>query len=326
MSQLISRRSAALGFAAAALLPRAAFAQTKYPDRPVRVIVPFGAGGLADATIRIVADRMSVILGQQVVVVNQPGAGGVTAARAVLSAPADGYTLAMFTNGTAISAGLMRALPFDPIREFVPISSLGFFDFVLVTGAQSPFRTLGDFLTEAKARPGALNVGTINVGSSQNLSAALLKAEAGIDFAIVPFRTTPEVMTATLRQDVHLAIDGYAATKSLIADGQLRALATTGPVRSPSSPDIPTVRESGVPGFEVASWNAIFALAGTPPDIIALLNAKVGEALADATVKQKLLDLGIEAKGGKPDEIGARLAADIAKWTAVIDRAGIARQ
>lgn len=322
----ITRRGLALGLGAAGLLPRAALAQARYPERPIRVIVPFGPGGLADVTMRVVGEKLTALLGQQVVVVNQPGAGGVTAAKSVLSSPADGYTLALLTNGTAISVALMKSLPFDPVADFVPVSSLGFFDFVLVTSAQSSFRTLGDFLREAKAKPGALNVGTIAVGSSQNLSATLLKAEAGIDFAVVAFRTTPDVLTATLRQDVHLAIDAYSATRSLIADGQLRALAITGPVRSPSSPGIPTVKESGVAAFEVTSWNALFAPAGTPPDIVAFLNAKVGEALADAQVKAKLLELGIEARGGRPDAIAARLEADIAKWAAVIERAGIARQ
>ncbi len=303
-----------------------ASAQTKYPDRPIRIIVPFGPGGLADVTARVVGEKMSSLLGQQVVIVNQPGAGGVAAARAALSSPADGYTLALFTNGTAISVPLVKELGYDPLTQFVPVSSLGFFDFLMLTSAEHPYRSLGDLLTAAKARPGALNIGTINVGSSQNLSATLFRNMAGIDLAIVPFRTTPDAMTALLRKDVDLVIDGYVAAKSLLLDGKLRALATSGPVRFTGLKDVPTVAESGVAGFDVTSWNAVFAPVGTPPDVVRTLNDAILSALSDPGVRQRLLDLGIEPKGGAPEAIGQRLQQDIARWGEVIRRAGIPRQ
>jgi tripartite-type tricarboxylate transporter receptor subunit TctC len=311
---------------AAAFAATPAFAQAKYPDKPIRLIVPFGPGGLADVTARVVGERMGQALGQQVVIVNQPGAGGVAAARAAMSGAADGYTLVLFTNGTAISVPLVKELGYDPLTQFVPVSSLGFFDFLLLASADGPHRTLADLLAAAKARPGALNIGTINVGSSQNLSANLFRSMAGIDMAIVPFRTTPDAITALLRKDVDLVIDGYVAAKSLMAEGKLKALATSGPQRFPGLPDIPTVAESGVPGFDVTSWNAIFAPAGTPQTIIEALNAAAQTALADPVVRQRLLDLGIVSRGGPPAAIADRLRTDIARWGEVIRRAGIQQQ
>jgi tripartite-type tricarboxylate transporter receptor subunit TctC len=301
-------------------------AQSRYPDKPIRLIVPFGPGGLADVTARIVGERVGALLGQQVVIVNQPGAGGVAAARAALGSPADGYTLVLFTNGTAISVPLIKDLGYDPIAQFVPVTSLGFFDFLLLTSADHPYRTLADFLAAAGARPGALNIATINVGSTQNLTANLFKSQARADAAIVPFRTTPDAITALLRRDVDLVIDGYVAAKSLMQEGKLRALATTGAKRFAGLPDIATVAESGVPGFDVTSWNAVFAPAATPGPVVGQLNVAINEALKDAGVRQRLLDLGIEPKGGMPSEIGLRLQADIARWSDVIRAAGIQQQ
>jgi tripartite-type tricarboxylate transporter receptor subunit TctC len=321
----MTRRAAALGGLAAAAMPSGARAQA-YPDKPIKVIVPFGPGGLADVTIRVVGEKLGGLLGQQIVVVNQPGAGGVTAAKAVLSAPADGYTLALFTNGTAVSAALVKALSFDPVKEFEPVSSLGYFDFLFLAAGNGPFKTLQDFVDAAKAKPGTLNIGTINVGSTQNLTAALLKTLTGIDVAVVPFRTTPDVMTAVLRGDVQVAVEGFASAKGMLADGQLHALASSAAKRGKSTPSIPTLQEAGVRDFDVDSWNAVFAPAGTPKPVVDLLSAKLGEALADPAVAAKLLELGIEARASRSDEIGARLKADIAKWGAVIDRAGIPRQ
>jgi tripartite-type tricarboxylate transporter receptor subunit TctC len=303
-----------------------ALAQSKYPERPVRIVVPFGAGGVADITVRVVAEKLGEKLGQRFVIENTPGAGGISAARSVLSAPADGYTLAMLTNGTAISVPLFKSLPFDPLKDFVPISSLGFFDFVFATNTLVPFDTITGFMRIAVERPGLLNVGTINVGSSQNLSAELFKATTGMDFAIIPYRTTPELLIGLLRNDVQMVIDTLAAVKPNLSDGKLRVLASSGPVRAESTPDLQTAQEAGVRGFDVTSWNALFAPAGTPAEIVEVLNAALRETLDRSDVKQRLLELGIQAKATAPDELRERLRADIAKWTAVIERAGIQRQ
>jgi tripartite-type tricarboxylate transporter receptor subunit TctC len=323
MRMLDRRQFAALG---AALLATPAVGQSRYPDKPIRLIVPFGPGGLADVTARVVGERAGAILGQQVVIVNQPGAGGVAAARAALGSPADGYTLVLFTNGTAISVPLVKDLGYDPITQFVPVTSLGFFDFLLLTSAEHPYRTLADLLAAARARPGALNIGTINVGSTQNLTANLFKSQAKVEATIVPFRTTPDAITALLRKDVDLVIDGYVAAKTLMQEGKLQALATTGAQRFAGLPDVATVAEGGVAGFDVTSWNAVFALAATPGPVVGQLNVAINEALRDAGVRQRLMDLGIEPKGGMPSEIGLRLQADIARWGEVIRAAGIQQQ
>jgi tripartite-type tricarboxylate transporter receptor subunit TctC len=297
-----------------------------YPDRSVRIVVPFGPGGIADTTARIVAEKLGDRLGQRFYVENQPGAGGIAAARTVISSSPDGYTLALLSNGTAISVSLFRKLPFDPLKDFAPVSSLGYFDFIFATGSGSEFKTLGDFIAAAKAKPGALNVGTINIGSTQNLSAELFKTLAGIDFTIIPFRGTPEVMVSQLQGDIAVMIDGYSSMKGNLADGKLRALASSGPVRSESTPELATVRESGVAGYDVISWNALFAPAGTPPEIVNALNAALRDILADAEVKKRLLELGIEAKASTPQEISDRLQSDIDKWQKVIEKAGIQKQ
>ncbi|WP_295845991.1 tripartite tricarboxylate transporter substrate binding protein [Tardiphaga sp.] len=301
-------------------------AQLNYPARPIRVVVPFAAGGVADITIRIVTESLGEKMGQRFIVENSPGAAGVIAARAVLSSPADGYTLALLSNGTAVSVPLFKSLPFDPVKDFAPISSIGFFDFVVGTNSDSPYKTLPDLLKFARDNPGKLNVGTINVGSTQNLSAALLKSIAGVDFQIVPYRATPEVIVGLLRKDIDVMIDNYVGMKSSLLDQKITAVATTGEGRSVILKEVATVAESGVKGYDVVSWNALFAPTGTPPEVIAKLNSGLRDVLAMPDVKQKLLDLGIEARAGSPEDLKARLVDDIAKWTKVIEQAGIPKQ
>jgi tripartite-type tricarboxylate transporter receptor subunit TctC len=322
------RPLSSLVFALCALLgaQHPARAQAKYPERSVRIVLPFAAGGVADITARIVAEKLSEKLGQRFYVENQAGAGGIVAARTVTSSPPDGYTLALLSNGTAVSVSLFRKLPFDPLKDFAPISSLGFFDFIFATGANSPFKSLADVIAAAKAKPGTLNVGTINVGSTQNLSAELFKTAAGIDFAIIPYRGTPEIQVALLQGDVALTIDSYSAMKGNLADGKLRALASSGAQRSEATPELASVGESGVADYDVVSWNALFAPAGTPPEIVGTLNAALREILADPDVEKRLLELGIEARASTPQEIYDRLKSDIDKWRAVIEKAGIEKQ
>src|SRR5581483_1819727 len=280
-----------------------AWAQAAYPSRPVRIVVPFAAGGVADTTARIVADKLYDKLGQRFYVENKPGAGGITAARTVMASAPDGHTLVMLTNGTAVSVSLFEKLPFDPLKDFAPVSSLGFFDFILCTSASSGFKTISEFIAAAKAKPGALNVGTINVGSTQNLSAELFRTAAGIDFTIVPFRGTPEVEVALLQGNITLLIDSYAALKGNIAAGKFRALASSGAERSETMPELATVQDSGVVGYDVVSWNALFAPARTPGEIIKTLNSALRDILGDAGTRARLLALGIEARASTPEEI-----------------------
>jgi tripartite-type tricarboxylate transporter receptor subunit TctC len=301
-------------------------AETGYPSKSVRIVLPFAAGGVADTTARIIAEKLGDKLGQRFYVENQAGAGGIAAARTVISSLPDGHTLALLSNGTAVSVSLFRQLPFDPLKDFEPISSLGFFDFMFATNANSEFKTLADFIAAAKARPGALNVGTINIGSTQNLSAELFKTAAGIDFTIIPYRATPEIQVSLLQGDIALMIDSYSSMKGNLADNKFRALASSGPARSESTPDVATVRESGVADYDVVSWNALFAPAGTPADIVNKLNGALRDILADAEVKKRLIELGIEARASTPQEISARLKSDIDKWQKVIEKAGIQKQ
>jgi tripartite-type tricarboxylate transporter receptor subunit TctC len=324
----MTRRFAMLACTLVALscIAGGARAQANYPDKPVRVILPFGPGGIADITARLIAQKLSEKLGQNFVIENMPGAGGIAAARAVLQAPTDGYTLAFFTNGTAISVAIFNDLPFDPLKQFVPVSALGYFDVVFAVPANSDFHTLGDFLTAARAKPGTLNLGSITVGSTQNLTAQLFRSMSGTDTVIVPFRTSPDELVALLRGDIQIEVEFYAALKPALQSGQIRALATSGPQRSPELPNIPTAAESGVPNFDVTSWNALYAPAGTPQPIIDKLNAALHDVLAEPDLKKSALDLGIDAKASTPAEIDARMRADIAKWAKVIEAAHIPKQ
>ena len=314
-----------VALAAALLMPQFVHAQN-YPTRPVRLILPFGPGGVADVTARIVTEKLGEKLGQRFIIENMPGAGGINAARAVLSSPADGYTLALFSNGTAISVSLFRDLKFNPVTDFAPVSSMGTFDFIFVTKSGAPFGTLADVIKTAKAKPGEFNVGTINVGSTQNLAAQLFKSTAGVDVTIVPFRSSPDVLIALLRGDIQMAIENYTAVQSHIADRAVTAVASSGMVRTTFLSDVPTVKEAGGGDFEARSWNAIFATKGTPPEVIKTLNAALREVLEMPDLKKRALELGIEAKASSPEEILARLNDDIGKWAKVIERAGIVKQ
>ena len=329
----ISRRSfskAALAAASAAaftpLKSRRSFAQQAYPTRPVRVIVPFAAGGVADITSRLTADRLSDKLGQRFVIENQPGPGGIGAARSVLSAPADGYTLGLVTNGTSISVAIYNSLPFDPVKDFVTISSMGYFDLVFATNSESQFHTLPDFIAAVRAQPGKLNIGTINVGSTQQLGAELFKASASLNVQIVPYRSTPDVIIGLIRNDVQLMVDFYAAMESALQQNRVHAVATSGLVRTDYLAAVPLVRESGVPGYDVTAWNGLFAPKGTPDAVIKVANKAVREILAEPEIKERFSSLGIEAKSSTPEELKSRLESDIGKWVAVIERAGIPKQ
>jgi tripartite-type tricarboxylate transporter receptor subunit TctC len=317
-------RSAAV--AAALALPMlvaaagSVWAQQAFPSQPIRFVVAFGPGGVGDTTARLVAERLGEKLGQRVVVENTPGGGGIAAARAVLSSPAEGHTLALLTNGTSISVSLFRNLTFDPLTEFGPVSKLGRFEFFVGVKSDSPYRSLSDFIKRARDNPGKLNVGTVNPGSTQHLSAMMLKSTAGIDFQWVPFRNSGDLIIALLRGDVDAGIDAYAAFRGNVDDGKLRLLASTGSKRFPLLPDVPPAREAGAGDFEATAWNGLFVKAGTPPGIVAQLNKAVGEVLADPNLRKRLLDMGIAADPSTPEALAAFFKADIAKWAAVIEK------
>lgn len=307
---------------ASAFATTGAMAQT-FPAKPIRIVVPFGAGGVADLTARTVAQKMSESLGQSVIIDNKPGAGGVVAGEAVAKADPDGHTLLLMSNGTAVSAGLFKSLPFDAVRDFAPISTMGYFDIAILTAADAPYKTMAELLAYAKANPGKLNVGTINVGSTQNLAAELFKTRTGLDFLVVPFNGTPAVTTALRGQQVDVAIEILGPMMGQVQSKALRVLAVMGDTRASQLPDVPTLMQSGVAGFDVSSWNALAAPAKTPKDVISRLNREMVAALNSPDVKKKLYDLNVEARSSTPEQLGALLQSDIKRWTEVINRAGV---
>lgn len=302
-----------------------ASAQT-FPSKPVRIIVPFGAGGVADLTARTVGQKLSESLGQPVVIENKPGAGGIVAGEAVAKADPDGHTLLLMSNGTAVSAGMFKSLPFDTVKDFTPISTLGFFDIAIVTPAESKFKTLGELLAFAKANPGKLNLGTINIGSTQNLAAELFKTSSGADVQIVPFNGTPAVVTALRGGQIDAAVEILGPILPQINAKALRALAVTGDKRAAVLPDVPTAKESGLPAFVASSWNALAAPAKTPKDVVARLNKEIAAALNAPDVKKKLADLNVDAYSSTPEQASELLSSEIKRWGGVIVRAKIPQQ
>ena len=305
-----------------ALAPALAFAQT-YPTKPIRVVVPFGPGGVADITTRTIAPKLGDGLGQPIVVDNMPGAGGIRAAETVAHADPDGHTLLLLTNGNAVSQALFKSLPYDPANDFAMVSTVGYFSMVIVTGAQSQLKTLRDVITTAKASPGKLNVGTITPGGTQHLAGELFLSTAGIQALVVPHKTTGEVVVAARNGNVDIAFDFIAPLISGIRSGQLRALAVTAAKRFPGLPDVPTVSEAGVPGYDVASWNAFAAPAKTPRPIIDRLHDEAAFALTQPSAQAKFAPQGVDPLPLSPKEFDAMIAKEIASNIELAKAAGL---
>jgi tripartite-type tricarboxylate transporter receptor subunit TctC len=326
--QHLSRRTV-LGAALAASMvgmTMPAQAQAAFPSKNVRIVVPFAAGGVGDLTARIVAQKLAELLGQSVVIENRPGAGGVVAADTVARAEPDGHTMFLMSNGTAVTAGLFKSLPFDTVKDFTPVSTLGYFDIAVVVPATSPYKTLGELVNFGKANPGKLNVGSINIGSTQNLAAELFKSTAGIDAQVVPFNGTPALIGAIRGQQVDVAVEILAPMLTQIQGGAVRALAVTGEKRSIVLPDVPTAVEAGVKDFVASSWNALAVPSKTPRPVVDRLQRDIATALADPGVREKLRGLNIDARSSTPEQTAALLASDIRRWSGVIERAGIPKQ
>jgi tripartite-type tricarboxylate transporter receptor subunit TctC len=313
---------------AAAAVPGVATAQTQsdYPNHPVMLLVPYSAGGVADVGMRILGDKLSSQLKQQFVIENRPGAAGIVAAQAGAAAAPDGYTLLMTGNNNAIAAALFNSLPYNILTAFDSVSTAAFFDVLIVTRAGSPLKSVQDIVQAARANPGKLNIGTITVGSTQNLAAELFTSTAGIKAAIVPFRTSPDMAGAVMRGDVDIAFEFYAAISGLLADDKIAALASTGPKRTAYLPNVPTVMEGGLESYDVASWNGLSVPAGTPAPIIATLNRAMKEVIPGPDVQSKSQQMGMEMRASTPEEMTSRMKADIAKWGAVIAQAGIPKR
>jgi len=302
-----------------------AYAQS-YPTKSIRIIVGFAPGGVADVTARIVAQQLSEQLHQTIIIDNRPSAGGIIAADAVAKAEPDGYTLLLMTNGNAVSASLFKKLPYDTVADFAPVSTLGFFDLAVVVNAKSNIGSMKELLAYARANPGKLNIGTINIGSTQHLSAELFKAMAGVDATTVPYKGSPAVVTALRGNDVQVAFDMLAPLMPQVKSGAVKILAITSDQRFAGMPDVPTVAESGVPGYQASSWNAIAAPAKTPRDVIERLSREIGIALASSDVRHRLQALGVTARASTPEEMKKLVDSDIEKWRRVIEQAKIEKQ
>jgi tripartite-type tricarboxylate transporter receptor subunit TctC len=317
--------STLLGFSTSLAFVQNAYAQT-FPSKPLKIIVPFGAGGIADLTARAISQKLSESLGQSVVVENKPGAGGVVAGNTIIGSEPDGYTMLLISNGTAVSSGLFKSLPFDAQKDFAPISTLAFFDMALVTGAQSKFATGQELIAYAKANPGKLNIGSINIGSTQNLAAELFKTTANIDGQVIPYNGTPAVITALRSGDIDVAVEILGPVMGQINSKAVRPLAVLSEKRSASLVDTPTSKEVGINNFYVSSWNGLAVSAKTPKDIVARLNKEIVAALNSPDLKKRLAELNVEARSSTPEQAADLLARETKRWGDVIIKAKIEKQ
>jgi tripartite-type tricarboxylate transporter receptor subunit TctC len=297
-----------------------------FPSKPIKIVVPFGAGGVADLTARIIAQKMSEGLGQPVVVDNRPGAGGVVAADVVAKSEPDGHTLFLISNGTAVSATLMKSLPFDPVNDFVNVGLLATFDIAILSATDSKFNTLSDVIQYSKNKPGALNIGSINIGSTQNLTAELFKSSTSMDAQVVPFNGTPALMTALKGNQVDVAVEILGPVIPQIKAKNFKVLALTGEQRNSSLPEVPTAKELGYKNLIASSWNGLAAPAKTPKSVVERLNKEINAALRDPQTEKKFQELNITPKLSTPAQAQEWYLSEIKIWGKVIEKAAIAKQ
>ncbi|HSD99680.1 MAG TPA: tripartite tricarboxylate transporter substrate binding protein [Burkholderiales bacterium] len=314
---------AALAVVAAMAAPASA---QNYPVRPIRLLVPFGPGGVGDITARVVAQKIGASLGQQIVVDNRPGAGGIVASELVAKAAPDGYTLLLLNNAHAVSMSLFKSLPYNTLRDFAPISSIATFSIVLLVNPDSPVKSVRDLIATAKANPGKLNVGTIQIGATQHLSSELFKSMSGVDWVHVPYTNTGLLLSGLRGNGVQVAFEFIAPVVGMVKAGQFRALAVSTRTRFSGLPDVPTVHEAGVQGYEVMSWNGLGAPNGTPRAVVDRLNKAIVEALAMPDVKQRFAELAVDTRPDTPEGFRKLVASEIVKWGKVIETARIPKQ
>lgn len=301
-------------------------AQSAFPSKPIKIVVPNAAGGAADLTARAVGQKMAEALGQPVVIDNKPSAGGIVAGETVAKSAPDGHTILLISSGTAVSESLFKTLPFDTVKDFIPVAPLATLDLVIVSAEGGKFKTLADLIAYAKANPGKLNIGTPNIGTTQHLAAELFKSATGLDIQIVPFNGTPPVINALRGGQIDAGLDILGPLLSQIKGNALRPLAVTGAKRSRALPDVPTAKEAGVANYVAASWNGLAVPAGTPKDVVARLNKEINAALNDPAVHKRLVELNLDPQPGTPEQAAALLQSDIKRWGDVITRAKIGKQ
>ncbi len=301
---------------------RVAHGQAAFPSRPVRLVVPFAAGGSTDLVARLVAEGMSAALGQNVVVDNHGGAGGSIGAALVAEAAPDGYTILMGTVAThAINAAVFRNLPYDPVTSFAPISLLALVPNVLVVTPGLPVTSVAELIALLKAEPGVYSYASAGNGTPSHLSAELLKSMAGVDMVHVPYKGAGPALVDVIAGHVPIFFDNLPPSLEQIRAGKVRGLAVTTAERSPAIPELPTVAET-LPGYETYSWNALFGPAGTPPEIVARLNAAAVAALRQPAIRRRLDELSTTPVGSTPEALAAHVATEIVKWAPVVEAAG----
>ena len=315
----------ALTLVLAALGPGPASAQS-YPTKPIRVIVPFAAGGAVDVLARLVSTKMSDSIGQPIIIENRAGAAGNVAADAVAKSPPDGYTILQNTNGQAISPSLYKSLPFDAVKDFTPVTQLVASQLLLVATPSLPAKSVQELIALAKAKPGSLNYGMTGIGNPLHLTVEMFKHAAGIELQAVPYRGDAPLNTALIAGEVHLAVVPFATAKPHVEAGRLRALAIPGARRSPALPQVPTIAESGLPGFESSSWQGWFVPANTPGDIVALIQREAAKALNAPDVRKSLEATANEVVASSPEAFAAVFKNDLAKFGKVVKDAKITLQ
>ena len=295
-----------------------------YPNRPIRIVVPFAAGaGVLDIMARLVGQHLGASLGQQVVIDNRPGAGGIVGAEVVAKAEPDGYTLLMGNTALVVSPYLYSKLPFEPLTDFVPVTLVNSAPLLLVVHPSVPVQSVKELIAYAKARPGQLNYGSGGVGSTPYLATELLKAMAGIDVVHVPYKGGAPALADLVAGQLTFMIENVPGTMPLVKSGKLRALAITSAQRSPLAPDLPTMAEAGVPDYEMVGWNGVFVAKGTPAEIVARLNSDLAKVLRLPDVKEQMATLGAEPGGDSTAAFGAFVKAESARWGRIIKERGI---
>jgi len=318
----MNRRCALLLLLALPALPSVAFAQA-WPSKPIKWIVPFAPGGTTDILARTVGDKLGAALGQPVIVENRPGAGGGVGADFVAKSPPDGYTLVGGTISThAINASLYKSLPYDPVRDFVPITLIARLPNLLVINPNVPAKNVAELVALMKANPGKYTFASSGNGTSQHLSGELFKSIAGVDMQHVPYKGSPPALQDVVGGQVTMTFDNITTALPLAKAGNLRALAVTTAQRSAVAPEIPTMAEAGLAGYEIGSWQGVFAPAGTPPEIVRRLNTEIVRILKSPEIHDKLIALGAEPVGNSVDEFTAMVKSEVAKWGDVVKRSG----
>ena len=302
------------------------WAQSDYPTRPVKIVVPSPPGGGTDILARVLAQHFSKAFSQPFVVENKPGAGNMIGIESVARAPADGYTLLVVASTLALNSVLYKKVPYDPVRDFAPITIAATAPNVLVVNPGLPVKSLPEFIALAKAKPGALSYGTPGIGTSPHLSMELLKSMAGIDLQHVPYRGTAAAVTDVIGGQIAATFANALTAKPQVDSGRVRALAVSGPSRVEAFPAVPPVAEAGVPGYEAMQWYGVAAPAGTPAPIIARLHAEAAKALKSDEMKEKLALDGAQPVGSTPAEFAALIRRELDKWTRVVRAAGIELQ